>query len=426
MLRIVSSPYSSCQRNRAEHFVLGVLLFLFWVVIQLRECSMSHFAAFSQARLGLLAICLVSVPALAQTLGAAQSFAVLGGSAVNANGATSTVNGDVGVSPGSSITGFPTPANVVAPFTFAHAADGPANNARAATLTLYNALAAAGGAVPILPGLAGQVLAPGTYTTGAALLTSGGTLTLSGSGVYIFQVTSSLTTVSGSNVVLVGVDPCDIFWQVSTLATLDGGAFPGNVVAQTGIHLGTGASLSGRALAAAAGDVTMAGSNSVGGCSAPGPGLAATAVGTAASAAVQVGGTITDTATVSGGGLGTAAPTGTITFNLYGPADATCTAAAIFTSVVPVNGNGSYTSAPYVTPAIGSYRWIANYSGDLNNLPTTNACNAPNETVVVTAGPPVITSAAIPTLSEWALLVLGTLLALSGFAAVRRVCRIRS
>jgi type VI secretion system secreted protein VgrG len=382
---------------------------------------MRHFSAISRARLGLLAISLISAPALAQTLGAAQSFAVLGGSAVNANGATSSVNGDVGVSPGSSITGFPSPANVVAPFSFAHAADGPANNARAATLTLYNALAAAGGAVPILPGLAGQVLGPGTYTTGAALLTSGGTLTLSGSGVYIFQITSSLTTVLGSNVVLIGVDPCNVFWQVSSLATLDGAAFPGNVVAQTGIHLGTGASISGRALAAAAGDVTMAGSNSVGGCSAPGPGLAATAVGTAASAPVAVGGTITDTATVSGGGFGTAVPTGTITFNLYGPADATCTAAPIFTSIVAVNGNGNYVSAPYVTPAIGTYRWIANYSGDLNNVATTNACNAVNESVVVTAAPPPgVGTTAVPTLSEWTLMVLGTLLAFSGLAAVWR------
>jgi type VI secretion system secreted protein VgrG len=123
-------------------------------------------------------------------------------------------------------------------------------------------------------------------------LVSGGTLTLSGNGVYIFQVTSSLTTVVGSNVVLVGVDPCNVFWQVASLATLDGAAFPGNVVAQTGVHLGPGASLTGRALAAAAGDVTMAGSNFVGGCSALGTGLAATDIPTLSEWALILLGTV--------------------------------------------------------------------------------------------------------------------------------------
>src|SRR6202171_2642990 len=114
-----------------------------------------RFSKFGQNYSGLLAsagfaaLLLVCAPALAQSLGAAQSFAILGGSAVNANGTGSLVNGDVGVSPGSSITGFPAQANVVPPFSFAHSADGPANNARASTLTLYNFLAAAGGAVPI-------------------------------------------------------------------------------------------------------------------------------------------------------------------------------------------------------------------------------------------------------------------------------------
>jgi hypothetical protein len=104
------------------------------------------------ATLGFSAFVLLSAPALAQSLGAAQSFAILGGSAVNANGTGSLVNGDVGVSPGSSITGFPAQANVVPPFSFAHSADGPANNARASTLTLYNFLAAAGGPLPFFPG----------------------------------------------------------------------------------------------------------------------------------------------------------------------------------------------------------------------------------------------------------------------------------
>ena len=371
------------------------------------------------ATLGFAALLLVSAPALAQSLGAAQSFAILGGSAVNANGAGSSVNGDVGVSPGSSITGFPAQANVVPPFSFAHSADGPANNARASTLTLYNFLAAAGGATPILPGLDGQMLGPGTYTTGAALLVAGGTLTLNGAGTYIFQVTSSLTANVGSNVILNGVNPCNVFWQVTSLAALDGATFAGNVVAQSGVHLGTGASLTGRALAAAAGDVTMAGANNVGGCSAAGPGLAATTLSTVASPSVPLGGTISDSATLSGGGIGGAAPTGTITFNLYAPSDPTCSSPAISTSTAIVNGNGTYSSAPLTSSAIGTYRWIANYGGDLNNAPTANVCNAANEFVVVIAAPP-ITSSSIPTLSEWAMVLLVAFLAIAGFAAMRR------
>lgn len=371
------------------------------------------------ASLGFAALLLVSAAALAQSLGAAQSFAILGGSAVNANGTGSSVNGDVGVSPGSSITGFPAQANVVPPFSFAHNADGPANNARAATLTLYNFLAAAGGATPIPPGLDGQNLGPGTYTTGAALLAAGGTLTLTGAGTYIFQVTSSLTANVGSNVVLNGVNPCNVFWQVTSLATLNGAAFAGNVVAQSGVHLGTGARLTGRALAAAAGDVTMAGTNAVGGCSAAGPGLAATTLSTVASPSVTLGGTISDSATLSGGSIGGAAPTGTITFTLFAPNDPTCSSPAIFTSTAPVNGNGTYSSAPFTSSAIGTYHWIANYGGDLNNAPTANICNAANEFVVVIAGPP-ITSNPIPTLSESAMVLLVAFLAIASFAAMRR------
>ena len=363
------------------------------------------------ASLGFAALLLVSAPALAQVLGDAQSFAILGGSAVNANGTGSLINGDVGVSPGSSITGFPAQANTVPPFSFSHSADTAANNARASTLTLYNFLAAAGGAIAIPPGLDGQNLGPGTYTTGAALLVGSGTLTLSGAGTYIFQVTSSLTTGVGSNVVLNGVDPCTVFWQVTSLATLDGATFPGNVVAQTGVHLGTGASLTGRALAAAGGDVTMAGNNTVGGCSAP---LLATT--TLSNPVPLPGGTVgapvSDSKTLSGG----TDPTGTIIFRLYGPNDADCTGGEIFTSTVTVNGNGDYVSDPYTPTTGGTYRWIATYSGDSFNAPTATLCNDLNESVVVTVPRPV----AVPTLNEWGVIIFMLLVGLMSIYYLRR------
>jgi hypothetical protein len=132
---------------------------------------------------------------------------------------------------------------------------------------------------------------------------------------------------------------------------------------------------------------------------------------TQASAGVALGASIRDTATLSGG----VGPTGTITFKLYGPNDATCTNAAIFTSTVPVSGNGIYFSASFTPTLAGTYRWIVNYSGDANNAPTANACNAANESVVV--GP---AAAAIPTLSEWAMVMMAALLVLCGAAAIRR------
>lgn len=230
---------------------------------------------------GVGCVALLGAPsyAAAQTVGAAQSFAVVGGASVTAAaGATqSAINGDVGVSPGTSITGFPAFAATTPPYS-THSNDGAAQNAQAATLTLYNTIGALPAGTPILPALGGQSLGPGTYSVGAADLAGLSTLTLNGSGTYIFKVASSLTANVGSRVNLIGVDPCQVFWQVTSAATLNGVNFVGNVVAQAGVTLGTNALLTGRALTTAAGSVTMAGANTIGGCSSsfapapPGPG----------------------------------------------------------------------------------------------------------------------------------------------------------
>jgi hypothetical protein len=126
---------------------------------------------------------------------------------------------------------------------------------------------------------------------------------------------------------------------------------------------------------------------------------AAPAIVTTATLAATVGSPITDTATLSGGDN----PTGTITFTLFGPNNATCTGTPIFTSTVPVNaGNGSYTSAPFTPTTPGTYRWIASYSGDANNLAATTACNdAGEQTTVDRAAPTIVTQASGPvTLSQ--------------------------
>jgi ice-binding like protein/exosortase sorting signal-containing protein len=220
------------------------------------------------AAIGCAALLCVPSFAAAQTIGGAQSFAVVGGQSVTAAaGATqSAINGDVGVSPGTSITGFPAFAATTPPYS-THSNDGAAQGAQAATLALYNSIVALPPGTAIGPALGGQSLGPGTYSIGAADLASLGTLTLSGSGTYIFKVASSLTANVGSTVSLVGVDPCQVFWQVTSAATLNGVNFVGNVVAQAGVTLGSNAILTGRALTTSLGSVTMAGGNAINGCS---------------------------------------------------------------------------------------------------------------------------------------------------------------
>jgi hypothetical protein len=110
---------------------------------------------------------------------------------------------------------------------------------------------------------------------------------------------------------------------------------------------------------------------------------------TNASGNVTIGGSVTDTATLSGGSQ----PTGTITFNLYGPNDATCAGAAVFTDSATVSGNGNYTSDPFQPTAEGTYRWTASYSGDANNNSASSPCNAANESVDVTKNQPTLGTA---------------------------------
>src|SRR5439155_1485053 len=117
---------------------------------------------------------------------------------------------------------------------------------------------------------------------------------------------------------------------------------------------------------------------------------AAPALTTTASGSVAAGGQVSDVAHLT---LGTN-PTGTISFTLYGPNDATCTVVA-FTDTKLVSGNADYTSSSFTAIQAGTYRWIASYSGDLNNNaagPT--ACADPAEAVVVTKASPVLTTTA--------------------------------
>ena len=72
---------------------------------------------------------------------------------------------------------------------------------------------------------------------------------------------------------------------------------------------------------------------------------------------------ITDVATLTGGDN----PSGSITWKLYGPNDASCSGTPLTTAAVPVSGDGPYTSPPLTPSTAGTYQWVATYSGDTNN-----------------------------------------------------------
>ena len=225
----------------------------------------------SLAAMGVAALLCSAAPSLAQTsLGTAASFGVLAGSTVTNTGA-SVVAGNVGVSPGTAVIGFP-PGIVTPPATI-HSADAVAAQAQVDLTTAYNAIAG----TPTLVDLTGQdlgglTLVPGVFGfTSSAQLT--GTLTLDALGnpnaVFIFKIGSTLTTATGSSVLVInGGSSCNVFWQVGSSATLGTTTtFAGNTLALTSITLNTGASVSGRALARN-GAVTLAG-NSVTACAPP-------------------------------------------------------------------------------------------------------------------------------------------------------------
>jgi type VI secretion system secreted protein VgrG len=209
--------------------------------------------------LGLSALAFGSSPALAQapSLGSAQSFAVLGASTVTSTGAT-TVTGDLGVSPGTAVTGFP-PGILTGTL---HAGDAVALQAQADVTVAYNACA---GAVvtTTLTGqdLGGQTLTPGVYFF-AASAPMNGVLTLDAQGnpnaVFIFQIGSTLLPAINASVnVINGAQNGNVFWQVGSSATLAAGVvFRGNILALASITLGAGTQVHGRALART-GAVTM-------------------------------------------------------------------------------------------------------------------------------------------------------------------------
>ncbi len=181
-------------------------------------------------------------------LGTADTFAVLGGSEVTfaATGPT-TVIGDVGVSPGTSVTGQE---NLVQTGGSVYAPPSLVDQAKSDLGTAYGVADGLSPDVIDLGDLAGQSLDPGVYE-GELSLT--GTLTLAGdaNSYWVFQARSSLIVGSDAEVIVTGgANSCNVFWQVPTSATIDGSElFVGTVMANQAITVTSGATIQGRLLA---------------------------------------------------------------------------------------------------------------------------------------------------------------------------------
>ena len=185
-------------------------------------------------------------------LGAASPYAILAFNTVtNVNNPGTIVTGNLGISPGAALVGFP-PGQVVGVI---HAGDPIAAAAKASLLAAYNDAAGRLGAAVLAGDLSGLTFAPGLYKNSTSVMISVGNLTLDAQGdanaVFIFQMGSTLTTSAGTQVILAGgAKATNIYWAVGTSATLGtNSSFKGTLLVASAITMKTGASIEGRLLA---------------------------------------------------------------------------------------------------------------------------------------------------------------------------------
>ncbi|MDR3650605.1 MAG: ice-binding family protein [Acidimicrobiales bacterium] len=246
-------------------------------------------------------------------LGTAGSFAVLAGAGVTNTGPT-TINGDLGTFPTTSISGA---ASMTITGTN-HGGDAVTQGAKTDLVTAYNTAAGEGPTTAVPADLGGQTLTPGIYNSASSLGLTGA-LTLNGGGnpnaLFVFQAGSTLTTASASSVVLTnGAQACNVFWQVGSSATLGtGSSFRGTILALTSISVTTGTTIVGRALARNGAVTLDTDTITTPTCTTP-TGTTVTTPGSANASTKSPspnGTTSTGTATPGGTGTGTGTPTGT-------------------------------------------------------------------------------------------------------------------
>ncbi len=185
-------------------------------------------------------------------LGQAANFTILGGSTVTNTGAT-IVTGNLGLSPGSSITGFP-PGSIMNGSI--HINDALATQAHADAATAFTQLAGESSTSNLSGqdlGTLGSPLVPGVFhfntsaqLTGTLILDTGG----DPNAAFHFQIGTTLTTATGAAIVFINGPSNNVFWDVGTSATIGTGtSFYGTIIADQSITFTTGASITGRALA---------------------------------------------------------------------------------------------------------------------------------------------------------------------------------
>ncbi|HWW13958.1 MAG TPA: ice-binding family protein [Candidatus Dormibacteraeota bacterium] len=181
-------------------------------------------------------------------LGTAANFAMLASSTITSTGASVVTGGNIGISPGTSLTGFP-PGVLTAP-AVKHLGDVVAAQAEADANTAYTFYQGLAGATTIAPLLDGLTFTPGLYNaSGTLTLSAGQTVTLNGNGTYVFQIGSTLE-IAGTVVLSGGATAGNVIWLVGSSATIDAtGIAVGDIVALTSITLDSGAPLTGRAIA---------------------------------------------------------------------------------------------------------------------------------------------------------------------------------
>jgi hypothetical protein len=310
----------------------------------------------------LVVTALVSTPrgasaATQPPLGTATSFAVLAGSAITNTG-PSMITGNLGLAPGSSVSGFP-PGRVQGA---THVDDAVAVQAKSDLVTASTSAAGQPCTSTLTGDLGGRTLTPGVYCfTSSAQLT--GTLTLDGGGdpnaVFIFKVGSMLTTATSSKVVLINGGPCGVYWQVGSSATLGTDAtFVGTLLVNTSITLNTRASiLPGRALAQT-GAVTLDANRITrppDTCTTASS--SSTTVLTSSPNPSSSGRPVVLSTTVTSSGAGT--PTGTVTFE--------DSSTVLGTAPLDSSGRATFTTAGL---AAGTHTITAVYSGGPGVLPS--------------------------------------------------------
>ncbi|MCW2526549.1 MAG: hypothetical protein JWM76_1409 [Pseudonocardiales bacterium] len=334
---------------------------------------------------GLVGIVALASPAHADIadvgLATVGSYSVLGAETVTNTG-PSTIAADLGVSPGTAITGFPP--GVIGGNR--HATDAPAGLAQSDLGIAYDDAAGRPSTAAVAGDLVGQTFTAGVYTSSGPLGLSG-TVTLDGQNnpgaVFIFQVASTLTTATSSRVSTInGAQACHIFWQVGSSATLGtASVFQGTVMALASVTVNTSARVKGRALART-GAVTL--DNNV--FSDPScnndtdvtPPADSTISLASSTATTPTGTAVTLTATPASTD---GSPTGTVTFFENGTAVGTA----------EVTGGTASISIP-AGPTATTRTFLARYNGSPNHAPSESTGV---DLVVTTIAAPVTT--AVPT-----------------------------